>query len=690
MAKRRLKVIFLIVMLFGFLGGSCKKKDNPVEPEDNPSSGSGAIQSGEVIDVKSQDIGPAGGTIVVSQPGNELSGMQIVVPQNSYQETRTYSISYSKIEKHSLGDNFNPISPLIMIKNGGGYSDDLISVKIPIKKSTDEFAMAFYYDNNTGKLEGLPILAEDDSSVTFGTRHFSTSTISLGKRLGKTHDASAYSNVVITSFKDSYLTGQSIINTGFQPGVDDWEFTNYGSYAASGGHCAGQSISAMWYYYEKKLKGAPQLFHAYDTILKSDGTKDTVWYDNKYGYRLASTLQKNLQWNGKLYKILEKVETTPNFHFLSWRAFAATMLLTGEPQFVGLTSDKGGHAIIAYKISLTENKLFVADPNYPGQEKVITFNGTSFNNYKTRQNANSPESNYFGIGYYSKTSMIDWDKLNDLWAQFENKTIGNALFPAYKYYYKLDKDWIELQDTLTTTTDSLRIKWDLANSGIIEIDETGARFQNPNYFPLQTGKHKYGFAMFAKLPGDTTYQWVDFRWVTIERKAPPYSSVVISLMAVDYMKDFVMLSNGSNITSIGFTNKDPKGNINQSLVWKDNKFSVNYEYTYSVTSGLSVYYSGSINGEIDPEAKTIKQINATVIANTDNGTSVTTQSVSLKDVPAMILEDQINDETTAGDVQKYVESFNLTINGYFGTDPYLWTLTSVDWSNAKLDIFFKK
>jgi hypothetical protein len=49
------------------------------------------------------------------------------------------------------------------------------------------------------------------------------------------------------------------------------------------------------------------------------------------------------------------------------------MLLTGEPQFVGLTSNSGGHAIIAHKISLTEKKIYVCDPNYPGQEKVITF-----------------------------------------------------------------------------------------------------------------------------------------------------------------------------------------------------------------------------------------------------------------------------------------------------------------------------
>ncbi|MBK7303284.1 MAG: hypothetical protein IPI90_08535 [Saprospiraceae bacterium] len=41
--------------------------------------------------------------------------------------------------------------------------------------------------------------------------------------------------------------------SGFRPGIDDWEYPNQGSYIDLEGHCAGQSLTAMWYYHIRKL-----------------------------------------------------------------------------------------------------------------------------------------------------------------------------------------------------------------------------------------------------------------------------------------------------------------------------------------------------------------------------------------------------------------------------------------------------
>jgi len=679
-------IAFFLLSLFFF---ACKKNESPTEPETTNEQSSDIIKTGETVIVKSEPVGSGGGTIIISNPGNPLNGMTITIPSNAYSDTRTYEISQATIESHKLGENFNPVSPLIKIKNGGGYAEDYITLKIPIKKAGDEFAMGFFYDDQTGKLEGLPLLAIEDSFVTVATRHFSTSSISLGKRLNKKYDVNSVSNIIVTSFKESMLSNQTIISTGFTPGVDDWEFTNFGSYISPGGHCAGQSISAMWYYYEKKLKGSGKLYHAYDKLYTHNGQRDTTWFDNKYGFRFASVVQEGLKWNGFLFKQLLKIETNPDYHFLSWKAFAASMLLTGEPQFVGLTSNSGGHAIIAHKISLTEKKIYVCDPNYPGQEKVITFNGSSFDNYKTRQNAESPESDYHGIGYYSKTSMIDWDKIGTYWTQFENKTIGKDDFPAVKIKYKLDKDYVELLDTLTTSADSLKITTD-PSAGLILIDEKGTQFKSAFHFPLELGKHQYGFAMFLKPPGNANYKWVDFRWVTIERKAPPYSMATINLQAVDQDKDFILLSNGANVTTAGWTNKHPSEDVKQSLVWSGNKFFVTYNYTYKVGSYLTVEYNGEISGEIDPVAKKIKYLDAGVEANTDNGTSITTQFVSLADVPISITDELISAETTEGDIKKYITDFQLDIIGTAGEETYHWTVNSVSWANGKLALYLVK
>ena len=111
------------------------------------------------------------------------------------------------------------------------------------------------YDEVTGKIEALPAIVSDDNSITVETRHFSTSTISGGLQLNKKLNESSFANIVISSIKESALSGQSVISSGFTPGIDDWEFINYGSYISPGGHCAGQSMTSMWYFYDKKLKG---------------------------------------------------------------------------------------------------------------------------------------------------------------------------------------------------------------------------------------------------------------------------------------------------------------------------------------------------------------------------------------------------------------------------------------------------
>lgn len=140
--------------------------------------------------------------------------------------------------------------------------------------------MAFFYDKDSGRLEGIPIIDENKNSVTIVTRHFS--------------------HIVISSIAINYLLYlmRDEIDSGFKPEIDDWQFTNYGSYISPGGHCAGQSITAMWYYCEKTLNNEPHLCGLYD----NNGNEKTpdLWKDDTLGYRFASTIQEDINWSGKM------------------------------------------------------------------------------------------------------------------------------------------------------------------------------------------------------------------------------------------------------------------------------------------------------------------------------------------------------------------------------------------------------
>jgi len=93
----------------------------------------------------SQDIGPSGGKIIISNSESDLNGLEITIPEEGYNEVRTFNISSAPITNHKYGDYFNPISPLIIIKNGGGYSKLPMKIKIPITKNKEEFIIGFLF-----------------------------------------------------------------------------------------------------------------------------------------------------------------------------------------------------------------------------------------------------------------------------------------------------------------------------------------------------------------------------------------------------------------------------------------------------------------------------------------------------------------------------------------------------------------
>jgi len=133
--------------------------------------------SGKEAKVSSETIKPSGGVIAVDKPGDPLDGFEIDVPAGAYEETRTFKVSYKVVESHAFGEYFHPISPLITVDNGG-YSGELMTIKIPVEIPDGHFAMAFFYDEKAGTLEGMPLIDVEQDSITVATTYFSNVVVS--------------------------------------------------------------------------------------------------------------------------------------------------------------------------------------------------------------------------------------------------------------------------------------------------------------------------------------------------------------------------------------------------------------------------------------------------------------------------------------------------------------------------------
>lgn len=539
--------IIKTLVLFFLIGSlySCNLFSDPIKPVENKID----IKTGDFVQVASANIGSGGGNVNVTS-GN-LTGLSINIPKNAFTETRTIKVSTAEITSASLGKYVNPITPVIKIENGGGYANNIIKIKIPIQLPSGHFPMGFFIDETNNKLEPIPIIDYDQSSITVATRHFSTSTISQGTKQLRTRLFDSYTKLLISSISESILNAQTVINSGFNVGVDDWEFVNFGSYISPPGHCAGQSLAAMWYFYEKKLKNSPALFHQFDKI-NTKTQPAVMWQDNPLGYRFSSVIQEDFKWT----KWSEEMDFRSKYPSISWKAFAAAMLVTGEPQSVLIRNSqgKGGHAMIVYKVNMAEKKLYIADPNYPNNIspsdnavsiRTIDYVNDKFNPYFTGLNAQDSTSIEMDqISYFAKTAYIDWEQLGKRWKEVENQTIGSIAPNAFPSYTIWDEKGFEVTNEMILGTDSLNVKvispdaelfYNDKNIHVIGLhvyDQNGKMVgieNNKNYnvkVKLKEGSNVFGFYVFgwrksAKYKnGKYIDQFVDFKWLNITYTKP--------------------------------------------------------------------------------------------------------------------------------------------------------------------------
>ena len=469
----------------------------------------GTIYAGPSTIVASQVVGTSGGNVKVEKPGDPLDGLEVRVPAGAYADERQFNISSSAVNGHEFGQHFNPATPLITIENGSDYSQEFMTVRIPLDVPQDHFAMAFYYDDEAGTLEGIPFSDISEDSVTVVTRHFSTLLVS----------------VIKNSVLDDLLKRD--IDSHFRPGIDDWQFTNYGSYIVPGGHCAGQCLSALWYFCEQPDGMDLTLNGRYDKNGVKPPSPD-LWQDDSYGYRLASTVQKDINWVSFENALMTNLAGQDDD--LAFKAFGYSILLTGEPQEIGIFSSAGGgHDMICYRVH--KGSLYIADPNYPGNvDRKIEFVNGKFVPYNSGANADEIAAGngkaYETIQYCAKTATVDWKKIGARWAEFKAGTIGNAVFPEYEIVV-VDDEGKEtpLADGFESPTKNMTIRVNSAATigTRVYINDVRVQPDAQGRYALEDGSNQVGIDIWGDVrndPANRAYEYIDFRYFDVAYGQP--------------------------------------------------------------------------------------------------------------------------------------------------------------------------
>ena len=514
-------VILVAVLAIGaFVLFSGSTKDTPAGTLSGPSSSAtptagqpvhGTITTGPMTPAAQGTISAGGGTVMVSDPGSAISGLVFTAPAGAYPAGQQVTISSAPITGNTFGNYCTPATPMISINAGDAYAEEIVTVKIPVTIPEGHFAMAFYYDEANQKLEGIPTEDRDSTSVTIATRHFSK----------------VFVSVIPLPTLDSIRKADS----GYRPGVDDWEFTNIGSEIARNGHCAGQAVTSMWYYTEQRLKNnAPPLSGRFDN--NGRGKTPLFERDNTRGYRFASIIHATTKQNQYFRNITSIISNVSDYATL--QEFKYSILLTGEPQFVGIRAPGSGHAIVCYEVA--DNHLYVADPNYPGKERLITLNENTnrFDPYSSGADALEIGQGrgmlYYNISYIAKSAMFSWPKIAAYYKDVESGSIGFSEWWPYRIdVYSNDQTGavnhvgaIELagnnEKVYRFEIEEDRFSWKAVTRGapFVKLQygmykDDGTRL-NDQIQTLKEGSNIYAIEVYEE------GEWLGFNWIEIVHK----------------------------------------------------------------------------------------------------------------------------------------------------------------------------
>jgi hypothetical protein len=534
MTRNRWRTTRLVVMLILVLTIGC----SPSRPPATPSSGgvaeptapggsaqtpvstaaptsAGALDLGDAVPVASAKIGPGGGKIEVSSPGDPLDGLSIEVPAGSYTGEVSLTVTSREVQRHSLGPNFNPVSPLIEIRGPEAPSDELLMLSIPIEIEEDEFAMAFAYDAEQGEVSGLGLLESTRSKVVAGTWGIGVI------------------RVLVSAIDEHALQGD--MDTKFQHGVHDWQIPNFQPYLTSGAVCAGLNLAAMYYFLEDL---GPPLYGRYDNYDNGYVRTPWLWNDDEQALRLASVVQNAIDWDSWALRFWGAYR-----HWLddrmTFRALAYALLATGRPQTVSVRGwDADGspihHSLICYKKEGTT--FFVSDPNFPlgleggAEERTITFQDmmSGFQPYRSAAVTGAPAVTFTEVAFWPYQAFLDWSLLGQLWDQLERGRVGDSEFPAYELAVRqADSEvWEELLPNYESKGKDIVVRTrDADFPAILHVRDANGQALGTNTqvdIELQDGDNWLGFEVLGAVQkGDSVWlRWVGFDWIKVNYEAP--------------------------------------------------------------------------------------------------------------------------------------------------------------------------
>lgn len=343
-------------------------------------------------------VSAAASVITVTDMNSPLSGLRIEIPAGAYAESHQVTVAAKPMPASvPRSANATLVAPLISISGLAG-TDSLLRIRLPRAVNAAGVLFAFTLASD-GTRQPLTVLASDSATITVQIRPGQVSSARMTNLLSfSSAVAPIDQNFVLSTIT---LRTSGVVATGFKPGVDDPAFVNGGSAWASRGYCAGWSILAGWHFKGSSGQTARQAFPALGSFASN------TYYSSQLNpaIRLATRMHR---FSGHVADNAGQVDKD------QYGQIIANIDYLTVPVLVGMSTpdEDAGHEVLAYKVDLDAGRVYIANPNLPGNtEQWITYDKSTehFQPYVERACVNC------GAGATYSHIATRAGKFNEIW-----------------------------------------------------------------------------------------------------------------------------------------------------------------------------------------------------------------------------------------------------------------------------------
>ncbi len=196
--------------------------------------------------IPGQTIGAGGGTLEITTPGNPYQGLRLTVPAGAYASAGTWNITLAtNAPTITLPTGFTAAGPALLMQSTQRRADRLMTLRIPVTRVAGTTPLFIMFDPLRNRMEMVPIVASDASSITVAAAHFNASLIA-----GPAAPGSLRGNGSLIGIEGYGIPVNATLDAlGFSPAdleaaaASIWPVAETGSYAFPQGH--GPAIPVM-------------------------------------------------------------------------------------------------------------------------------------------------------------------------------------------------------------------------------------------------------------------------------------------------------------------------------------------------------------------------------------------------------------------------------------------------------------